>query len=121
MVKGIFHENTPYINVTLAWGDFVKNHWFVLDTGFTGDLKISNQQAKEMGLTPQSVETFRMANGRKVNIPQALALASMEDCISKVQIGISEGSPLAGINFLKKFEYKAIIDAKHQIVTLKKV
>lgn len=120
MVSGIFIEDVPLIEITLAWGNFVKNYWFTLDTGFTGDLQIPTEWATELGLKAQSIETWTIADGSKVLVPQALAVAGLDGEASRVQVGIANGSPLAGIGFLTKFGCRAIVDCKYRIVTLDK-
>ena len=120
MVQGIFEKNTPWIQVALAWSGFVKNYWFVLDTGFTGDLQLPFLFAKEMGITANSVVPTTIANGQTIQVPNALAVASMEGIANFVQVALSNGSPLAGINFLSKFGYTAIVDCKHRTVNLTK-
>ncbi len=120
MVTGIFVDNTPYIQVTLAWGSFVKNYWFILDTGFTGDLQVPSFFAQELKLTINSIEPVTIANGQKVNVPQSLAIAAMEGTANYMQVGISNGPPLAGIRFLTKFGYRAMVNCKHRTVILDK-
>ena len=107
MLQGQFLENTPWIQITLAWGSFIKNYWFILDTGFTGDLQVPVSFANELALTPTSVVPVTIANGAAVQVPHALAIAAAENATNYVQVGISNGSPLLGINFLTKFGYRA--------------
>ena len=121
MIYGIFAGNVPLIQVTLAWSNSIKHYWLTLDTGFTGDLQVPKSFAQELGLKADSIEKFTIANGQTVNVPQALAIASMEGESNPIQVGISNGSPLAGISFLTKFGYKAIFDTKLRLVYLKKV
>lgn len=120
MVLGVFVGNVPYIQVTLQWGNFVKNYWFILDTGFTGDLQIPMIFYQELGLTINSVETFTIANDQKIDVPQALAIAGMERIANYVQVGVQNGAPLAGISFLTKFGYRATVDCKHRTILLDK-
>ncbi len=98
----------------------MKNYWFILDTGFTGDLQVPKGWARELGLTINSIEQWTIADGSKVNVPQALAIAGMEGIANRVQVGITNGSSLAGIGFLTKFGYRAIVDTKHRTVVLDK-
>jgi len=98
----------------------VQTPYFVLDTGFTGDLQVTPKIAKELGLKITGVTQARIANGDVINVPVALALASMEGVTSHVNVLISESMPLAGISFLTHFEYRAIVDCKHRTVVLKR-
>jgi len=120
MVRGEFYENIPLIKIIVAWGQAVQTPYFVLDTGFTGDLQVTPKIAKELGLKITGVTQARIANGDVINVPVALALASMEGVTSHVNVLISESMPLAGISFLTHFEYRAIVDCKHRTVVLKR-
>lgn len=93
----------------------------ILDTGFTGDLQVTPQIAKELGLQVVGVIPTRIANGQVVEIPTALAVAAMEGTTNYIQVLISESMPLAGIGFLSKFGYKAIINCKYRTIILEKV
>jgi len=50
MVLGTFYEDIPLIKIVVAWGQSVQSPYFVLDTGFTGDLQVTPKIAKELGL-----------------------------------------------------------------------
>ncbi len=120
MVQGVFYENIPLINIVVAWGRSVQAPYFVLDTGFTGDLQVTPKIAHELGLEVSGITPARIANGDTVQVPTALAIASMEGAVNYVQVLISESMPLAGISFLSKFSYKAIVDCKYRTIVLEK-
>lgn len=121
MINGIFIGNIPVITVLIAWGQSVKNQAFILDTGFTGDLQVTPELSKELSLKETGVESVGIADGSNVFMPSALAIASMEGASSLVDVLISKSNPLAGIGFLSKFGYKAIVDCKYRTVKLEKV
>ncbi len=110
----------PYVPITIAWGISVQRPVVVLDTGFTGDLLVTPQIAKDLGLEVKGVTHMQVANGDKVPLKMALALATMEGATNLVQVLISPGLSLIGISFLTKFGYKAIIDCKYRTVVLEK-
>ncbi len=120
MIQGVFIENTPLVRVVVAWGQAVQTPSIVLDTGFTGDLQVSPNIAKDLGLQITGVTPVRIANGQIVHVRVALALAAMEGAVNYVEVLISNGMPLAGIGFLTKFDYKASIDCKYKTVTLER-
>lgn len=120
MVRGVFVENIPFVRVVVGWGQSVQAPFVVLDTGFTGDLQVTPKIARELGLQVVGVTKSRIANGQVVDVPTALALASMEGVVNYIQVLISESMPLAGISFLSKFGYRAIVDCKYRAVTLDK-
>lgn len=122
MVQGTFVDNNiPLIQVVIGWGQAVQAPYVVLDTGFTGDLQVTPQLATELGLEITGVTPARIANGQVVQVPTALALASMEGAVNYIQVLISESMPLAGISFLSKFDYKAMVDCKYKTVVLERV
>lgn len=121
MVRGEFIENVPCVNVDIGWKQAVQRSTFVLDTGFTGDLQVSHEIARQLNLEVTGVMRTQIADGKIVNMPTAAAIASMEGIQEYVEVLISEGSPLLGISFLSKFDYKAIIDCKYKSVGLQRV
>jgi len=121
MISGVFIENIPLIKVVVAWGQSVQNPYVILDTGFTGDLQVTPKIAEELGLKVVGVTKSRIANGQIINMPTALALASMEGATNYIQVLISESAPLVGISFLSKFNYKAMIDCKYKTVVLERM
>jgi len=107
--------------VVVAWVRSVQVPFVILDTGFTGDLQVTPQIAEELGVKVAGVTKTQIANGDVVDVPVALAVAAMEGETKYVEVLISESSPLAGINLLTKFGYKAIVDCKFRSVVLQKV
>jgi predicted aspartyl protease len=120
MVKGVFIENMPLVQVVVAWGQSVQAPFVVLDTGFTGDLQVTPEIASELGLEVAGVTKVRVANGQIMEVPIALAIAAMEGELNRIQVLIAKSAPLLGISFLSKFTYKAIVDCKHKTVALEK-
>lgn len=121
MVRGEFIGNLPCINVNIGWGQAVQSPTFVLDTGFTGDLQVNYDIARELNLKVAGITPTKIADGKIVNMPTAVAIASMEGVQNYVEVFISEGSPLLGIGFLSKFSYKATIDCKYKSIGLERV
>lgn len=118
MINGTFVNNTPLIKVVVAWGQSVQASFVVLDTGFTGDLQVTPKIATELGLKVVGVTKTQIANGQIIQVPVALAIASMEGVAILIQVLISDSFPLAGISFLTKFGYKALVDCKYRIISL---
>jgi len=121
MVKGFFQGNIPIIKIVVGWGRALQTPFVVLDTGFTGDLQITPKMAQELGLKITGVTKAQIANRETIEVSAALALAAMEDATNYIQVLISESAPLAGISFLSKFGYKAIVDCKYKTVVLERM
>lgn len=118
MIEGFFINNTPYIRLTLAKEFAVKNEWFILDTGFSGELCISSQIAQGLGVHASFVVPMTMANGQILNFPATTISVSIEGYKKETQAIISRGECLAGIGFLAKFEYQAVFNGKYKTLQL---
>lgn len=121
MVQGVFVENIPLIRVVIAWSQSVQTPYVILDTGFTGDLQVTPKMAEELGLEVIGVTKAQIANGHTIDVPVALAVVAMEGIAEHIQVLISDSMPLAGISFLSKFGYKAVVDCKHRTLVLERV
>ena len=123
MIKGEFiNKNVPVVKVAIASGQSVQTPYFLLDTGFTGDIQVTPEIAKELRLEIVSVTKTGIASGEIINVPTALAFSTMEGVSRVVNVLIANSRfPFIGISFLKKFDYKAIVDCKHKTVVLKRV
>ena len=44
MVRGIVHKNRPVIKLTVGWGQKTQKVVTLVDTGFTGELKLSEKE-----------------------------------------------------------------------------
>ncbi len=119
MIRGEFVDtNKPMVPAIVSWDQSVQNSYFILDTGFTGDLQVTPEMALELGLNIDGVTEAKMATNQIVSVPTATALATMEGRTVYVTALISKGLPLLGISFLEKFSYKAVVDCKFKIVIL---
>jgi predicted aspartyl protease len=124
MVTGKFEgtdKQLPMVPAVILWEQSVQTPYFVLDTGFTGDLVVTSKIARDLGLKVDGVTKAENANGGIVALPSASAIAFMEGEKLLVTVIISDSRPLLGISFLEKFQYKAIIDCKYKTVELNRV
>lgn len=121
MAKGFFIENTPFIKVKIGYGKSVQDPVAILDTGFSGDLQINKQIADRLGIEPIGAIPVKIANGQVIIVETALAVAQMEGETAAVDIIISDGMPLVGMEFLMKFDYKLELDCKNKQVELERV
>ena len=122
MIRGKFiNENIPIVKVMVGSDRAIQTPNFILDTGFTGDIQVTKKVAQDLGLEITGITQTTIANGQTISVKTALAYSTMEGVKRIVNILISENMPLVGINFLKKFNYKAIVDCKNKTVALKRV
>ncbi len=121
MIAGKFVDgNKPMVEATIASPSLkaVQIPYFVLDTGFTGDLAVTSLMAQELGLQVDGVQEMKTAENRLVSFPTANAIAVMGPDRLLVSVIIKEGLPLLGISFLEKFKYKAIVDCYKKTVEI---
>lgn len=123
MVEGKFHADkdsapAPIVPAVVAWNDSVQTPFFILDTGFSGELAVTEEVGRELGLNFDTVLNLKTATGEIQEFPIATAYAQMEGISLLVTVIKTKGKPLLGISFMEKFNYKAIIDCKNKTVIL---
>jgi predicted aspartyl protease len=114
MIQGSFliDENLPAISVAVSFGQTVLYPSFILDTGFSGDLKVDEQTAADLGIVAPGVGYVTNANGERVLAGLAQGYAEMEGKKAPITIIIINGAHLAGIGLFSVFGYKAVVDCR---------
>jgi len=120
MIEGYFDGSSPMINVIVGFGQFTQIPAVLLDTGFTGDLQITPQLAKDLGLEMTGVEKMMVADGTIITVPTSFAFVEIEGIKKYIRVLVSESMSLAGISLLSRFQYKAVVDCKYKTVALEK-
>lgn len=120
MIFGTILENQALIPVLIGWRFGAQTYTVLIDTGFTGDLKVPLEIANELGLVITHSEYICLGNDEVVEIPVSLGAASMEGVLKPVMILIDRGIPMIGMSFLKKFGYILTVDCKTDVCMLKK-
>ena len=119
MIKGKFIDgDKPVVPAGIAWEQAAQKPYFILDTGFTGDLVLTPQMASDLELEITGMSKAYVASNKIVDLPTATAIAVMEGVQLYVTVFVSEGWPLLGISFLQKFNYKAVVDCRYKTVSL---
>jgi len=120
MVKGIVYKNRPVVKLTVANGDIYKKVITLVDTGFTGELKLSAKEILDLGITPTHMEPIELADGKTTKMFASIARVYMEGIGNDVGTLISAGVPTIGVRLLKKFGYNLNIDFKKDTLFLQK-
>lgn len=120
MVHGSFSQGTevPYIEMSVFSGKKVLHAVFVLDTGFSGYVKIDQQTADEFGIVPMGKVDAVNANGERVRVGLANGYAELEGRKMLVEILIFDGACLAGVGLFSVFGYKVVVDCKNRTAHL---
>lgn len=118
MIAGKFLDNIPYVPVMLINGVKTQTSFFVLDTGFGGDLMISPAMAHELGIEEFSSMSVKLAGGGDLRIPFGSVTAVFGDEPKEVQVFIGGGMQLVGIGLLTKFRCSALVDCVKRTVEI---
>lgn len=120
MIKGVVHNNRPLISLIVGWSLGVQEIVALVDTGFTGELKLSPLLASQLGLQTTHTEPVTLADEKTVDMQASLALVSMEGVANVVSVLISQGPSIIGVGLLKRFGYALNINFKYNFLTLQK-
>ncbi len=113
-----FFDNKVLLSIQIAHKGKVQDPVFLLDTGFSGDLLITPEIARELELESDAVSDVVIVNGEKITMESGSLLASMSYKIKEMEVLISKGIPLIGMGFFNKFKSEIIIDCDKKIVNI---
>lgn len=83
----------------------------VVDTGFTGDLQLTYQEAFTLGLVLKGVQPYRLADGSSITFFSCLGLVSFNGQTVACSIDVKpSGSHLIGMQLLKKLNCSLAAD-----------
>jgi clan AA aspartic protease len=120
MIRGVVYNNRPLISLIIGWKFGVQETVALVDTGFTGELKISPEKALELGLQTTHAQPVTLANENTVYMEASLALVSMEGITNVVNVLISKGIPIIGVGLLRRFGYALTLDVRYNSLILQK-
>jgi len=121
MISGVLGKaNRPLIPLVVGWNRGVQEVIALIDTGFSGELKIPLKMVEELGLEITHAEEVLLANGEHTYMHASLAFVAMEGETKEVNVLISEGPAVIGGGLLKLFGHKLTIDYKRESVALEK-
>lgn len=120
MIKGVIYNNRPLISLVVGWKLGVQEFVALVDTGFTGELKISPEKALELGLQTTHTERVTLADENEVFMQASLALVNLEGVANVVNVLISKGIPTIGVGLLRRYSYILNMDVKYNSLILQK-
>lgn len=118
MIQGTIDENRPLILVEIGWLLGFQEFPALVDTGFTAELKISQQQADELGLEITYAESILLGNDETVPMQGSVALISMEGVAKVVNVLVSKGEAIIGVGLLRKFGYELHMNPRMNSLSL---
>jgi len=121
MIQGLIgKENRPLIPLVVGWNRGVQEIPALVDTGFSGELKMPSKMIDELGLEITHAQAVLLADGTSATMRASLAFVAMEGITHEVTALISNGPAVIGGALLRRFGYKLIVDYKEDSVALEK-
>jgi len=121
MIKGVVgKEIQPVVPLVVGWNRGVQEITAMVDTGFSGELKVPPKMVEELGLTVTHVQPVLLANGTSATMRASLAFVVMDGDTKEVNVLIAEGRAVLGGGLLKMFGYKLMVDYKNGSVMLER-
>jgi len=120
MIEGVISKNRPLIPITISWKSGVQEILALIDTGFTGELKLPREKVSELGLDFTHTAHVQLADNSKIDMLASIASVSMEGTKNTVGVLIGEGMPTIGVGLLKRFKYTLTADFKDNILNLER-
>jgi clan AA aspartic protease len=121
MIRGLVaRDNRPLIPLVVGWNRGVQEIPAMVDTGFSGELKIPDRMIAELGLRVTHAQTVLLADGTTATMQACLVFVMMEGVKREITALISSGPAVVGGTLLKHFSYKLIVDYRSESVLLEK-
>jgi len=121
MIQGILRkDNRPAVPLSIGWTLGIQNIVAIVDTGFSGEIKVPPDVANELGLTQTHVQAVLLANEETAEVPASLAFVSIEGKREEVGVLVTKGMPVLGVGLLSRLGFKLTIDFKVRTVILDK-
>ena len=121
MLTGYIIDDKPVLPVIVGWNLNMQEFLALVDTGFTGELKVSPEAAEELGLVVTDVRTVSQADGKPTVWGSGLAYVSLEGTKRQVSVLIGPGQPIIGVRLLKNFGYILTMNFSAENFYLKRI
>lgn len=121
MIQGLLRkDNRPAVLLSVGWILGIQDIVAIIDTGFSGEVKLPPDVAIELGLTPTHVQAVLLANEEIAEVPAALAFAVIEGKNEEADVLIVRGMPVVGVGLLNRLGFKLVVDFKARTVFLER-
>jgi clan AA aspartic protease len=122
MVRGTFDTSgSPVINVEVSGPSGPRrNLTAIVDTGFTGFLSIPSAELAQVGLAPTGAALVILADQTPLPTSTCIGTAHLgsESRVGIIVIDVGGVEVLLGMDFLRKFGKRLIVDPANDIVEL---
>jgi predicted aspartyl protease len=110
MLHGRIYEDRPLLPVTIGWKENLQDIILLVDTGYTGEVKLTPRQVQELGIEVTHTRDVRYGDGKPVTREYGIARVSLEGSQKTVSVLIDEGVSVIGVQLLRDFGYKLTVD-----------
>ena len=120
MLTGHIKDDRPVISIIVGSQLGVQELFALVDTGFTGELKVSAKTAEELGLQITHTEKVSLATDVPVSMGAGPARLSLENETKEVSVLIGGLRSSIGVALLRSFGYILTMDFSSDEFTLRK-
>jgi predicted aspartyl protease len=110
MLHGRIYEDRPLLPITIGWKENLQEVIVLVDTGYTGEVKLTPQQVKELGIEVTHTRDVRYGDGKPVSREYGIARVSLEGTQKTASVLIDEGVSVIGVQLLRDFGYTLTVD-----------
>lgn len=121
MIQGMLRKDSiPVVPLIIGWELGVQEIVAILDTGFSGELKVPPHMKGELGLRTTHIQATLLANGQIAQVEAALAYVALEGMREEVTVLITPSFPAVGSGLLRRLGFQIKINYRKGEVILEK-
>ena len=110
MLTGYIQDDKPLIPIDIGLGQNIQRLPALVDTGFTGELKIPENIARDANASITEVKNLYFANGEAIPHGVGRVHVDIERIQKEVNVFIGNGPVLIGVKLLRNFGYTLKMD-----------
>ncbi len=121
MIQGTLRKDSiPVVPLIIGWELGVQEIVAIVDTGFSGELKVPPHMKSELGLTITHIQPTLLANDQIAQVESALAYVALEGIREEVSVLVTPGFPAVGSGLLRRLNFQLRINYGNSEVILEK-
>ena len=121
MLTGYIQDDKPIIPISVCVDQQVETIPALVDTGFTGELKMPAEIAAPLGIATQAVKNIVFGNFESMSHGIGRADIAMEGLRKDVEVLVGRGPTIIGVKLLRKFGYTLKMDFVGNIFYLERI
>ena len=120
MLTGSIQFNRPLIEIAIGHGQNVQRVPALVDTGFTGELKMPPEIARGLEVTIEEVRTVTMGNAVAVPHGVGRTQVSLDGLQKEVRVLVGDGPTVIGISLMRNFGFKLTVIPSENVFYLER-